>query len=333
MDSVASLRLDTLNIRVEPCKHFQPPEWAVPGNVADTGAALHVIKGGEVIDTLKVDDSRLYTLFGRCPTVSDDVGVAVRLEHPSVSRIHAAVLRGKENILFVIDLGSSHGTYVSGKRIEPFSAVALHDRSVLVFGQSTRRYIVRIFPKRIDDNVDAEEANTVLNCMVGYKDESLSGESPRSSRLSIDDSCGKLERRVSFSCLAPEIIPSLPARPQEGSTTPLGFFGGSPEVGMFRKLLSGSPRLSLPDVEMLDARQTRAKSDSLPSIQANSGSDEDDENSSSLESLELSPILGTIDEMREVLPEQTLGHVGRKTFFKRLPVKLEAFAKRVRPDH
>jgi hypothetical protein len=92
---VSSLRLDTLNIRVEPCKQFNPPEWAVPGNSADTGAALHVIKNGEVVDTLKIDDTRLYTVFGRCPSSADSNGECVKLEHPSVSRVHAAVLRGR----------------------------------------------------------------------------------------------------------------------------------------------------------------------------------------------------------------------------------------------
>jgi len=328
---VASLRLDTLNIRVEPCKQFTPPDWAVPGNVADTGAALHVIKGGEVVDTLKIDDCRLFTLFGRCPNPDCGQGVAVKLEHPSVSRVHAAVLRGKENLIYVIDLGSSHGTFVSGRRIEPFSAVALHDRSVLVFGQSTRRYIVRIFPKTVASCADAEEANTVLNCMVMYKQ-----ESPDDRSDPMEEAPLKMERRVSFSCLAPEIIPpALPSRPtppaSDGPTTPLAVMGGSPEVSWPRKSLVASPRLVMPSADFV-GYASRSKSDSLPSLQPGSGSEEDDENISSLESLDLSPILGTIDETREGITDHPVLPMGRKTFFKRLPAKLEAFTKRVRPD-
>jgi len=206
--------------------------------------------------------------------------------------------------------------------------VALHDRSVLMFGQSTRRYIVRIFPKNVSSCVDPEEANTVLNCMVSYKQQSP----PRASDLEMP---AKLERRVSFSCLAPEIIPSHPSvkmAQDVGSTTPMSVMDGSPEVSWLRKSLPGSPRLSIQEFEPYDMQYSRSQSDSLPSIQPISGSDEEDENTSSFESLELSPVLGTIDEMREIIPEQRLAPTRRKTFFKRLPAKLEAFTKRVRPD-
>jgi hypothetical protein len=212
--------------------------------------------------------------------------------------------------------------------------VALHDRSVVVFGQSTRRYIVRIFPKNVASCVDTEEANTLINCMVSYKQQSPSAD----DRQMMDDlNPPKLERRVSFSCLAPEIIPILPSRPtppaQDGPTTPMGNMGASPELNWHRKAVPTSPRLTLHELNIAPPRVTRNKSDSLPSIQAQSGSDEDEENYTSMESVDLSPVLGTIDETKVVVPQQPLTPVERKNFFKRLPARIEAFTKRVRPEN
>jgi hypothetical protein len=258
--------------------------------------------------------------------------------------VHAAVLRGKDNTIFVIDLGSSHGTFVSGKRLEPYVAVPVHDRSVIVFGQSSRRYIVREFPKDVSGCSDAEEANTLINCMVGYKQESpctSAAATTSETNIEMDDALPpKLERRVSFSCMAPEIIPmpiasSSTPPSQEGSSTPLSVMGGSPEVTWFRKSIQTSPRTSLLEMSLSTSPELplfRNKSDSLPSIQVNSGSDEDDEGSSSIESLELSPILSTIDETKSVIISDTHAPVGRKSFYKRLPARFEVFSKRVKPD-
>jgi len=329
---VSLLRLDSLNLRVEPCKQFTPPSWAVPGNAASNGAAIHVLKCGEVIETLKIDDNRLYTLFGRFPSCLDSNGIAVKLEHPSISRVHAAVLRGSDNTLFVIDLGSSHGTFVAGRRLEPFSASPLHDRSVLVFGQSSRRYIVRVFPKNVSACNDTEELNTLLNCQVSYKEQSPLGK-PQAE----EQPPAKLERRVSFSCMAPEIIPvTLPATEMnpDGASTPLSVFGASPEVNWLRKGISASAQTTFTELSLSSSPEpiTRSKSDSLPSVQINSGSDEDDEMLSSAESLELSPMIGGMDESKHVSSPRAIPS-GKKAFYKRLPGRLDALTKRLRPEH
>jgi hypothetical protein len=318
---VSSLRLESLNLQVEQTKLFSLPGWAIAGNRCKSGAALHVLKEGEVVDTLKIDDDRIFTLFGRSPS-TDCSGVAVKLEHPSVSRVHAALLRGEDDSIFVIDLGSSHGTFVSGARISPYSPVSLRDRSVIVFGQSSRRYIVRIFPKEISDCSDAEEANTLLNCMVSYKETSSCEGSKQ-----MDEGPPKYERRVSFSCSAPEIIPPV----GDGSSTPISIVGGSPEITMFRKLPNLQKDFVL-DLCVAPTWQYRSKSDSLPSILINSGSD-DDEASCSLDSLEMSPVLATIDETVSFDDVDMHPRAIRKSYSKRSISDFECLSKRVKPEN
>ncbi|MCF6278627.1 MAG: FHA domain-containing protein, partial [Anaerolineales bacterium] len=51
-----------------------------------------------------------------------------------VSRLHA-VLRKKKHKLFVMDLGSSNGTFLNGKRLEANQEYALRNGAVLSLGK------------------------------------------------------------------------------------------------------------------------------------------------------------------------------------------------------
>lgn len=209
-----SLCLDSLSVSAA-ClgvgRSFTPPEWAVALNSSKTeGIAIHVVKEGEVVDTLKLDDtSSTFALFGRCPALSSSsphLGKYITLLHASISRSHAAVVRSSEGTMFVFDLGSSHGTMVNGVRLAPFEATPLSNRSAIRFGQSSRIYLVRIFPKAPTLLGGGEEpANTLQNCMVGYKgEEEGAGDKPKPSTAAAAEP--KMERRVSFSCMAPEVF-------------------------------------------------------------------------------------------------------------------------------
>lgn len=319
MMQVSSLKLETLTLKVAPGKHFSAPAWAVPrGTNCTNGVAVHVIKEGEVLDTLSLDDGRLYTLFGRFPTCTDEDGVAIRLDHPSISRVHAAIVCGEHFTMYVIDLGSSHGTFVSGKRCQPLQAVPLQDRSVLTFGQSTRRYIVRVFPKNMSECICDEEMNTMMNCQVEYKK-----PSPLSTRAVVNlETMPKMERRVSFSCTAPEIIPmessAIPIQ-AEGSSTPLEVINGSPDLTWSRKILLTSPHV--------DARE------SVPIHPE--GDEEEDEVRSSLDSLiQASSTLPLLQASTRSSPPAR--SASRRTFAQRealcLRFEPQTSQKRVRPE-
>jgi pSer/pThr/pTyr-binding forkhead associated (FHA) protein len=58
----------------------------------------------------------------------------------------------------VIDLGSTHGTFVNKMRIEKDQQQTLSDGDVLILGQSTRMYVVNIVEECSSD----EEPETVV---------------------------------------------------------------------------------------------------------------------------------------------------------------------------
>lgn len=60
-----------------------------------------------------------------------DSGVAVRIDHPSVSRRHARISIGPSRVVLE-DLGSRNGTYVDGRRIE--TATEIGDGAIVGLG-------------------------------------------------------------------------------------------------------------------------------------------------------------------------------------------------------
>jgi pSer/pThr/pTyr-binding forkhead associated (FHA) protein len=74
---------------------------------------LEVIKSGTLIEERPITDTP-YVTFGRSPTTD------ILLEHPTASRLHAVLqFRGKDGAAFLIDCGSTHGTFINKQRVNP----------------------------------------------------------------------------------------------------------------------------------------------------------------------------------------------------------------------
>uniref|UniRef100_A0A0D9X6P2 FHA domain-containing protein n=1 Tax=Leersia perrieri TaxID=77586 RepID=A0A0D9X6P2_9ORYZ len=173
---------------------WQPPDWAIeprPGVYY-----LEVLKDREVIDRINLEKKR--HIFGRQVPACDFV-----LDHQSVSRQHAAVVPHRNGSIYVIDLGSVHGTFVANERLTKDNPVELEVGQSLRFAASTRTYILRknaaaffpthslpsdvSLPSPPDPNdEDAVVAyNTILN-RYGISKSNLSSRSKDSS----GDACG-----------------------------------------------------------------------------------------------------------------------------------------------
>lgn len=109
---------------------------------------LYVFKGDEVIDTIGLA-GRSSFLVGKDRRVCD-----LPADHPSCSKQHAVLqFKLRERNMpdgstaatvepYVIDLDSTNGTTLNGKRIEGSTYVHLLERDVLKFGLSTRDYVL-----------------------------------------------------------------------------------------------------------------------------------------------------------------------------------------------
>ncbi|HEX3560188.1 MAG TPA: FHA domain-containing protein [Pyrinomonadaceae bacterium] len=64
----------------------------------------------------------------------------LQLEHPSVSKIHAALVLNREGTLLVADTGSTNGTFINGRRIAYGEARHVEDGDVVSFGDVEVRF-------------------------------------------------------------------------------------------------------------------------------------------------------------------------------------------------
>ena len=146
-----------LSIVEEPLKSndifiFDCPKWASkpPPNC---GLYFDVLKNSNIISKLLLDD-KPYFLIGRHSKQCDFI-----LDHVSVSRFHSAVVYHEHlQRVFLMDLGSTHGTFVGSLRLEPYKPQILPIDTTVYFGQSTRCYTLR---KRKSDNSHA--SNTIVD--------------------------------------------------------------------------------------------------------------------------------------------------------------------------
>ncbi|CAK5074472.1 unnamed protein product [Meloidogyne enterolobii] len=114
---------------------YKLPEWI---GCPPKGTHLDVTKGPKLIQKLLIDEKGYY-YFGRNPTDCDFV-----CEHASCSRVHALLLFHKLiKRVAIVDLESSHGTFVNNIRISSLSPVFLDPDQCFHFGASTRRYFLR----------------------------------------------------------------------------------------------------------------------------------------------------------------------------------------------
>jgi pSer/pThr/pTyr-binding forkhead associated (FHA) protein len=100
----------------------------------DTWASLHLLDSGQI---LPLGDRTEFTL-GRvsdAQPIMPDIDLTPYQAYASgVSRLHA-VLKREGNRVYVMDLGSSNGSYLNGKRLKPNSEQMLNHGDMLALGK------------------------------------------------------------------------------------------------------------------------------------------------------------------------------------------------------
>lgn len=108
------------------------PEWGgIPKGIAYT---LETMKNGTVFEQSDINSKDHYT-FGRNDTND------FRLEHPSISRLHAVLQFSAAGESFLYDAGSAHGTFLNKQRLKPEVHAPIRVGDMVKFGLSTRLYL------------------------------------------------------------------------------------------------------------------------------------------------------------------------------------------------
>lgn len=99
---------------------------------------MEIIKEGRSIGEEDLNTGKTHYIAGRQPDLCD-----IQLDHPSISREHAAIVISSDSCLFIVDLKSAQKTSVNKKDLEPNNYERLFVGDVIRFGASTRMFVVQ----------------------------------------------------------------------------------------------------------------------------------------------------------------------------------------------
>jgi len=116
---------------------FKLPSWSKEPQLDK--AALEIYKSDKKIGTITRISRQRAVVFGRHKNMAD-----ILLQHPSISRQHSVILHGKSGNMYIMDLGSSHGTFLNKRKLSCEQREPLKEGDVIRFGASTRDYLVRL---------------------------------------------------------------------------------------------------------------------------------------------------------------------------------------------
>jgi len=124
----------TQNISEEMAELTEDIKTAVLPKDLDAWASIHLVDSGQI---LPLADRAEFTLgrISEAQPIMPDIDLTPYQAYASgVSRLHAVIKHEREQV-YVMDLGSSNGTYLNGKRLKPNTKQILSHGNMLALGK------------------------------------------------------------------------------------------------------------------------------------------------------------------------------------------------------
>ena len=100
----------------------------------DAWASVHLVDSGQILPLADRTEFTLGRVSESQPIMPDIDLTPYQAYASGVSRLHAVIRREREQV-FVMDLGSSNGTYLNGKRLKSNTNQALNHGDMLSLGK------------------------------------------------------------------------------------------------------------------------------------------------------------------------------------------------------
>jgi predicted component of type VI protein secretion system len=100
----------------------------------DTWASLHLVESGQILALADRSEFTLGRVSDAQPIMPDIDLTPYQAYANGVSRLHA-VLKRESGRVFIMDLGSSNGTYLNGKRITPNTTQPISHSDMVSLGK------------------------------------------------------------------------------------------------------------------------------------------------------------------------------------------------------
>ena len=139
IDTLITQAITDDQIAEELAKKGRPEPAQTPVN---SWISLHLMDSGKILPLASRNEFTLGRLSEGQPIMPDIDLTPYQAYASGVSRLHAVVKRDANRVL-VMDLGSSNGTYVNGRRINPHVEEALSHGDIVALGKLKIQVLLR----------------------------------------------------------------------------------------------------------------------------------------------------------------------------------------------
>jgi hypothetical protein len=123
---------------------WPPPSAGGSRILVDQATGVSIDLGGLVLPLVRSSSNPFSDKLAVGRTRNCDV----RIEHASISRLHALLLRGADGTWNVTDAGSSNGTRLNGQPVSKGTTLLLQHADVVVFGSVATQFVI---PEKLYD--------------------------------------------------------------------------------------------------------------------------------------------------------------------------------------
>ena len=120
----------------------QAPRPEAEATPANRWLSLHLMDSGKIMPLASRNEFTLGRLSEGQPIMPDIDLTAYQAYASGVSRLHAVVKRDESNVV-VMDLGSSNGTYLNGRRLTPHTEERLSHGDIVALGKLKIQILLR----------------------------------------------------------------------------------------------------------------------------------------------------------------------------------------------
>jgi hypothetical protein len=118
------------------------PRPEPPSSPVNSWISLHLMDSGKILPLASRNEFTLGRLSEGQPIMPDIDLTPYQAYASGVSRLHAVVKRDANRVL-VMDLGSSNGTYLNGRRLNPHTEETLSHGDVIALGKLKIQVLLR----------------------------------------------------------------------------------------------------------------------------------------------------------------------------------------------
>lgn len=141
-DSLTTQNIDTGQVKQAMRKRAEVLSIPLPPIVINDWVTLHLMDTGQVLPLSERNEFTLGRISEGQPIMPDVDFSPYQAYASGVSRLHAVIKRDGSRIL-LMDLGSSNGTYINGKRLDPNMDYILTNGDVIALGKLKMQVLLK----------------------------------------------------------------------------------------------------------------------------------------------------------------------------------------------